>query len=220
MPAALFDEITAPAPDRVASGLAKIAMSLKSSAWKGAQPHGVSPTQAQILSLLKGAPGGLRPGEIAERLAITAATVSEMVKTLIGKGLAERAVDPSDKRASRILATEDGLRIADRTSEWPDALVSAIHMLDGQEQAVMLKALSKMIRTLQQTGSIPVQSMCVTCRHFRPFAHGDAELPHHCAFIDAPFGDRHLRLDCPEQVPAAPDAEAAAWNIFTSGAAH
>jgi hypothetical protein len=38
--------------------------------------------------------------------------------------------------------------------------------------------------------------MCVTCRYFRPHVHSDPERPHHCAFVDAPFGDRALRLDC------------------------
>ncbi|MER3418788.1 MAG: MarR family transcriptional regulator, partial [Chloroflexota bacterium] len=26
--------------------------------------------------------------------------------------------------------------------------------------------------------------------------------PHHCAFVDAPFGDRSIRLDCPDHAPA------------------
>jgi hypothetical protein len=38
--------------------------------------------------------------------------------------------------------------------------------------------------------------MCATCVFFRPDVHDDPERPHHCAFVDAPFGDRQLRLDC------------------------
>jgi len=34
--------------------------------------------------------------------------------------------------------------------------------------------------------------------------------------VDAPFGDRHLRLDCPEHAPADADTRAAAWARFLS----
>jgi hypothetical protein len=39
-------------------------------------------------------------------------------------------------------------------------------------------------------------------KQFRPYAHPDPRAPHHCAFVDAPFGDGQLRVDCPDQTPA------------------
>jgi hypothetical protein len=32
--------------------------------------------------------------------------------------------------------------------------------------------------------------------------HPEAAEPHHCAFVDAPFGNRALRLDCAEHEQA------------------
>ena len=70
-----------------------------------------------------------------------------------------------------------------------------------------------MIRTLQLNGEIPVSRMCLTCVHFRPNVHTGAE-PHHCAFVDAAFGARHLRLECGDHQPAAPQQEKDAWAAF------
>src|SRR3546814_1012694 len=72
-------------------------------------------------------------------------------------------------------------------------------MLDDGERAAFLKGLTKMIGALQTRGTIPVQRMCVSCAHFRPNVHSDAATPHHCAFVDAAFGDASLRLDCDDR---------------------
>jgi hypothetical protein len=69
----------------------------------------------------------------------------------------------------------------------------------------------KIIRGLQEAGDIPVQRMCVTCRYFRPNVHDDRDRPHHCAFVDAAFGDPQLRLDCTEQEPASAAESRANW---------
>jgi hypothetical protein len=68
--------------------------------------------------------------------------------------------------------------------------------LDAGEREVFQRALVKMIRSLQIQGRIPVARMCLGCRFFRPYAHASSSAPHHCAFVDAPFGDAELRLDC------------------------
>jgi hypothetical protein len=65
---------------------------------------------------------------------------------------------------------------------------------------------------------VPVARACVTCRHFRPFVHGDGDRPHHCAFVRVAFGDRHLRLDCADHVAAPPAEAEAAWERFVDAA--
>jgi protoglobin len=56
--------------------------------------------------------------------------------------------------------------------------------------------------------------MCVSCRFFRPFIHDDPTHPHQCAFVDAPFGDGELRLDCPDHQAAPADHAALNWQVF------
>jgi len=210
---AIFDAISEPPAKRVTAGLGKIGLVLKSRAWKGAGPAGVTPTQAQALALLRDAPRGMRLGALAELLGVSAPTVSEAVNSLVAKGLAAKEAGP-DKRSIAIGLTARGEALADRTAEWPGFLGRAVETLVPAEQAAFLRSLVKIVRALQESGDIPVQRMCVTCRHFRPYEHQDAVNPHHCAFVDAPFGDRHLRLNCAEQEEAPAEQRAAAWTRF------
>jgi hypothetical protein len=75
-----------------------------------------------------------------------------------------------------------------------------------------------MIRTLQERGRIPVARMCVSCRYFQPFRYPDPDRPHHCAFVDAPFGDGELRLDCPDHAAAPAEQAARTWRTFRASA--
>ena len=52
----LLDEITEPITKRVATGLSKIAMALRSHAWQEAGARGLTPTQGQILLFLRQQP--------------------------------------------------------------------------------------------------------------------------------------------------------------------
>ena len=79
----------------------------------------------------------------------------------------------------------------------------------------MQRALIGLIRALQVARAIPVQRMCVTCAHFRPHAHDDADSPHHCAFVDAAFGDAALRIDCGDHEDAAEEDLAQIWARFS-----
>ncbi len=212
---AIFDAISEPTAKRAAGGLAKIGLALKSRAWKGAGPAGVTPTQAEALALLREAPGGMRLGALAGLLGVSPPTASDAVNSLVSKGLAAKEPGP-DKRSVALRLTPEGETVADRTAEWPGFLARAVDALEPAEQAALLRSLVKLIRTLQENGEIPPQRMCVTCRHFRPYAHADALNPHHCAYVDAPFGDRHLRLSCAEQEDASPEGRHAAWERFAT----
>lgn len=53
-------------------------------------------------------------------------------------------------------------------------------------------------------------------RFFRPRVHADPYRPHHCAFGDAPFGDRHLRLECADHQPAPEEQERRARETFAA----
>jgi DNA-binding MarR family transcriptional regulator len=214
-PASFFDAASEPLPARVAAGLAKVALALRSRAWEEGGRRGLTPTQAQVLTLLRSG-RARRVTDLAEAMAVSAATVSDAVATLERKGLLRKGADAADARASVLSLTARGRAAADRTASWPDFLADAAAGLEEAEQSALLRALVKMIRTLQERGQIPVQRMCVTCRYFRPFAHTDARRPHHCAFVDAPFGDAHLRLDCPDHEAAPEPDAAAAWARFVS----
>ncbi len=207
-----FDRLSQPLDQRVATGLHKLGLALKHRTWALAYEQGLSPTQGQILTALA-SHGPLSPSEIASRLGVSLPTVSDAVTALVAKRLARKTPDPRHPRASLLHLTTTGTRRAVTAGTWPDFLAPAVSTLSGDEQTVLLIALTKMIRALQEQGQIPTSRMCATCVHFRPHAH-DGPLPHHCAFVDAPMAERHLRLECPDHQVAPPDEQQATWARF------
>lgn len=199
-----FDQDNQPVARRVADALARIAAALKSRSWQEGERLGLTPTQAEILALLA-RPGndGLGLTAVADRLQVTRPTASDAVAALVRKGLVEKASAVEDRRAIVLRLTAAGGTAAAGILDWPDFLTRAVGTLPASDQQALLSGLVGTIRALQTAGDIPVQRLCVTCRYFRANAHADADAPHHCALVDAPFGDRHLRLDCPDQRPAA-----------------
>ena len=208
-----------PLDRRVTIGLAKIGIALKQQAWAEAAERGLTPTQGQVLALLRANPDGLRLRVLAEQLGITPATVSDSVTALHRKGLVAKQPTAADGRGVVVVLTPTGSREAAAAAAWPDFLLEAVGALSPTEQATFLRALVAMIRTLQEKGRIPVARMCVSCRFFQPFRYDNPARPHHCAFVDAAFGDGELRLDCPDHSPAPVDQAANTWGVFRSSTA-
>lgn len=210
---AVFDAITEPVSRRIAGGFDRIAVALRSGAWHGAGPS-VTPTQVQALAALRDSREGLRLAALAAELGVSAPTMSARVATLVTKGFVAKDEGP-DKRSVRLRVTPAGTAVLEAKDDWPESLTRAVETLEPQEQEVLLYALVKVIRALQQEGAVAPARMCASCTHFRPFAHPEGPLPHHCDYVDAPFGDRHLRLSCPEH-QAAPEAQQQeVWDLFT-----
>lgn len=205
--------------DRIATGLHKIGLSLRHAAWGEHGRTGLTPTQAQLLVLLAARPEGRTLSALAAELGVTAPTASDSVSALARKGLVEKRRARGNARALAVRPSPTGRRLARELALWPDFLLAAIDELDPAERDVFQRALVKLIRSLQVQGKIPVARMCVGCRFFRPHVHADASAPHHCAFVDAPFGDGELRLDCADHDPATPEQAEAAWERFVAGSA-
>ncbi|HEX3196534.1 MAG TPA: helix-turn-helix domain-containing protein, partial [Propionibacteriaceae bacterium] len=88
-----------PLDKRVTIGLAKIGIALKQQAWAEAGGRGLTPTQGQVLALLRANPNGLRLRALAEQLGVSAATTSDSVAALHRKGLVAKEGTASDGRA-------------------------------------------------------------------------------------------------------------------------
>ncbi len=198
-----FDQINEPIAQRTITGLSKISTALRSQSWQGAESQGLTPTQGQILTFLRStSEDGIRLSAIAKEIAITPATASDAVSSLVKKGLVSRERAKDDRRAIAVCLTPEGQKQAEQAASWPSFLLDAVEALVPEEQAVFYKGLTTIIRTLQEQNKIPVSRMCVTCRYFNANVYDDEARPHHCELVDAPFGDGDLRLDCPEHVPS------------------
>jgi DNA-binding MarR family transcriptional regulator len=185
---------------------------MKHQTWLQASANGLSPTQGQILAFIA-VEGPLSASELSSRLGVTLPTVSDSVRVLVAKKLANKMRDPRHPRASLIELTANGRLRSAHALSWPEFLATAVSTMSALEQSSFLTGLMKMIRTLQENGQIPTNRMCVTCIYFRPNVHDGSE-PHHCAFVDAPMAPQHLRLDCREQEEASAPQRAAAWERF------
>lgn len=202
----------------LATGLSKIGLVLRHQAWQAAEVSGLTPTQSQVLAVIEASSEGwLSVSEIARHLAVTQPTASDAIAALESKKLVARTKSAQDARVVQVKITAQGRRRTAQTAQWPDALLKAIGQLDAQEQAVFLKGLMKMIRSLQEDGQIPLARMCATCTYFRPHAHTDAQAPHHCAYVDAPLRGSDLRLDCREHEPASESHRPQLWQLFIEG---
>jgi DNA-binding MarR family transcriptional regulator len=203
--------------ERIATGLHKVSLVLRQAAWREHGQSGLTPTQAQLLTALAPSTDGRRLSDLAAELGVTPATASDSLSALERKGLVAKRRAAEDGRALAATPTPAGRRLARRLALWPDVLLGALEELDASERDVFQRALVKMIRSLQAQGRIPVARMCVECRFFRPGVHADPRAPHHCAYVDAPFGDRELRLDCGDQLPLPPHEADALWREFLGG---
>lgn len=212
----VFDSNGDPLEHRIATALAKIGLALKQQAFRSAGDRGLSPTQGQILALIS-THEKVRPSELAAKLGVSMATVSESVRTLVQKGFVEKTTDARNARSVVLDLTSAGTREAQRASDWPDFLARAVDCLTVEEQEAFLHGLLKMIRTLQERGEIPIARMCITCTHFRAYAHATGRHPHHCALVDAPMGKRHLRIECAEHETADGESQRTTWLRFVRG---
>jgi len=201
-------------PTRLHEGFERLALVLRADLWSASGAEGLNPTQAQVLALVAGRSDGLRAKEIASHLAVSSPTIADTLAALDRKGLVSRSPDAADGRASRVRVTQEGRRIGGHIAEADSQVRSALAALAPAEQAQLLLVQIKLIRTLQQMKAIPLQRMCVSCRHFRPNAHPGASQPHHCIFVNAAIGDRDLRLDCGEHEAADPAVQSANWMAF------
>ena len=207
-----FEENSDPIAQRIATGLHKVGLAMKQQSWQQANEEGLSATQGQILAALVSS-GPLTGTELGQRLGLTLPTISDSVRVLTDKVLVAKSPDPRHARASLITPTARGRALGVRARSWPEFLADAVASLAPREQEAFFAGIVKMIRTLQEQGLVPVSGMCVTCAHFRPNVH-EGSSPHHCALVDAPMMDMHLRLDCKEHELATESSRRVLWERF------
>jgi len=80
---------------------------------KTLRQHDLSAAGRETLAVLDGADGPLSPGVIAERLIVTAATMTSVVDTLERRGMVERTIDKADRRRQLVSLTPAGREAVD-----------------------------------------------------------------------------------------------------------
>ncbi len=96
---------------------------------------------------------GLPQTALADRLGITAATVSKMVQRMERVGLVERREDAEDSRVSRVYLTSEGWEIRERVEEiWRELAGTMLHGLTAEETAELRRLLERVRDNLKSLG--------------------------------------------------------------------
>ncbi len=210
----MYFDVNSAAPDRqLADALERLAVAMRQSHWDAWANAGLSATQRLILQALQGPEPARSIKSLAALLGVSAPTISDAVSALQQKGWTERIADPADARSRLVRLTRAGRELVAQLAQGADPLLQAVQSLAATDQSTMYRLVLQLIRQLQASGHIATSRMCLHCRYFEPHAHA-GEKPHHCHLVGEPLADRHLRLDCPEQQPADPDAQRVIWARF------
>jgi len=211
----LLEASTDTVAKRVATGLNKIGLAIRSRAWKEGRAGRLAPLQAQTLTVLHTRQTqNATATSVAEELGVALPTVSEVLRVLERRGLITKRKSKTDARTMVLSLTPKGRRRAEGVAGWTDFLAAAADELSDSEREALLRTLIKMIRILQEQGMIPIARMCVTCRFFQPYCYDDPHAPHHCGYVNAPFGDRLLRIECAEHNQAGKEERERNWQTF------
>ena len=184
---------------------------MKSQLWDAAFPLQLTPNQAQILSLVRRFPNGAKLKEIAAELGVAPATASDAVSLLEEKHYLSKQKNPKNQRSIIVRLTKSGEAIEERTRVWPDFLEESLDTLSSEEQELLLRIIIKLISSFQERNEISPARMCISCKFFEAFKYSKTSTPHHCHFVDAPFGDRYLRIDCSDHQIADSDKSREIW---------
>ncbi|WJF90324.1 MarR family winged helix-turn-helix transcriptional regulator [Paraburkholderia bonniea] len=201
------------ASGRVTHSLLRLSTAMRNQAWEWAEGASLTPTQGEILVLLMQRKNPMRLGEIARETALTAATTSDAVTTLEGKGLVEKRRALDDGRALAVRLTARGKTAAKRAAQWPDFLTKAVGALQEKEQSLLYRTLLKTIRQLEVNDAMPSHRMCLSCASFEPGKSAKNAM-HHCASLGLSMADSDLRLDCPAYEVADAATQKKTWKIF------
>lgn len=188
---------------RLAYGLSRAAVAIDLAGDEGSAT--LERTVAQQLVLLHLRRHRHRAAMIADfagELAMTVDDTVTAVGTLAREGLVAMSPTPSYAPGDvRVELTELGRGQRKEMLNWAADLLEEIERLEENDQARLLRFVLERIVSMQWAGQIPISRMCVTCRFFDPYVHAGSLSPHHCHLVNAPFGNRQLRLRCPEQQP-------------------
>jgi DNA-binding MarR family transcriptional regulator len=162
------------------------------------QAEGLRPAQWEALRYLGQANRYSRsPSAVTAFLHATRSPVSQVINTLVARGLVHREANPKDKRGVCLSVTEKGRQVLQRD---PLGRVSAaVYALEDDTREGIEVGLHGLMTELQRGHHHPSFGVCDTCRYFRrEGAPGEAGGPHRCALTHEPLDPHESQLICVE----------------------
>jgi DNA-binding MarR family transcriptional regulator len=157
--------------------------------------HGLHPVHVQVLSYLSLCNRySNTPASVTEFLGITKGTISQSINVLEDKGMVTKSPDAEDGRVVRLNVTEAGRRFIESGFHQQDMLTTLDEMHYGDRQN-LAELLTNLLIGLQHRNGGRMIAECLTCRHFRKHAFGDA---HQCSLTLEPLSDEGSTKICRE----------------------
>src|SRR5688500_6505434 len=98
--------------------IGRTAASLEHAVSEALKPHGITPTQYNVLRILRGAgPSGLCRNEVSCRMIARVPDVTRLLDRMEAVGLIQRCRDEEDRRFVTTRISEEGLRLVDELHE-------------------------------------------------------------------------------------------------------
>lgn len=107
----------------------------------------LSPSQFNILNLLRGLPAGCTQVELSRDLIMHRSNVTGLVDRLEARGLVQRCEDPHDRRVYRVVLTADGSRLLQ------EILPQYFRAAEEVWGKLPLKHIKELVRDLEQVSA-------------------------------------------------------------------
>ncbi|HET7386128.1 MAG TPA: MarR family transcriptional regulator [Nocardioidaceae bacterium] len=155
---------TSPAVAELAGGLRTAVVRLHHWLQAPVARRGVTPTRLTAMAILEKT-GPLRAGDLADRLTITAPSMSRLAEALEEGGWVRREPDPEDRRAQLIALSDDGKATLDLLRrEGTGELADALGSLPRADREALERALPVLVRLSDVMGE-PRREVASAGRH-------------------------------------------------------
>lgn len=179
---------------KIVVALERLAEAFRVLLWNESKQNALSPIQIQLLIfLLFHSKDKCKVSYLAQEFNMSKPTISDSVKSLLGKGLIMKYKDPSDIRSYTIGLTHTGRQAAIKSADFAQAIEKPLHALEDEQKATMLSGLLQIIQQLHGAGIISIQRMCFTCSNYSAENGG-----HYCKLLRSKLTNSELRIDCKE----------------------
>lgn len=173
--------------------LDKLATVFRASLQEASRLFGLTPLQLQLLIFIaEHREDQTYVSLLAEEFLVTKATISDSVKTLVGKNLLEKKPHPQDFRSHSLHLSREGQKLYKQLKAHPMTAKQSLGNLSEKEKASILNVLLDLLAENLELGNISPRT-CKSCAHFQPRRNG-----FYCLLLQRELPQTELRLDCPE----------------------
>lgn len=182
---------------KIVLGIERLSTLFRAALWDEAKQCGLSPLQVQIMLFIASHTQTLNNVScLAKEFGVTKATVSDAVRTLLGKKLLKKH-SGGDARAFSLHLTASGHKRLQELVSLTRRFDETLTLIPVGEREKIWEGLLLLIGHLQKTGVIPLR-MCFNCQHF-----SERKGAPYCNLLQQSLHLEDIRLDCPEHLLAA-----------------